>query len=218
MWNNINAVIFDLDGTLADSMWIWEDIDIRFLAERGIPMPKDLQKTIEGQSMWETALYFKKHFPLEESLEELIKIWNDMAYEAYQSRIPLKPGAREFMDFLRERQVRMGMSTSNSRELVEAFLTAQNITGYFDTIVTSNEVPHGKPAPDVYLCAMERLGMTPLECLVFEDILPGIEAGKAAGMQVYAVHDDYSKNIEQEKRRMSDRYIMDYYELLGGRL
>ena len=88
MLNNIRAVLFDLDGTLVDSMWMWKDIDIEYLGSRHLPLPEDLQRSIEGMSLTETAVYFKKRFALPDDLEEIKKEWMDMAREKYRSQEP----------------------------------------------------------------------------------------------------------------------------------
>ena len=131
MWKNTKAVIFDLDGTLADSMWIWKEIDIRFLAQRHLPMPEGLQREIEGLSMRETAVYFRERFGLRDTEEELMGEWNDMAYRAYVSEVPWKPGAEEFLTQLRHEGIAMGIATSNSPELVKAFLLARGKETFF---------------------------------------------------------------------------------------
>lgn len=212
---NIRAVLFDLDGTLVDSMWMWKDIDIAYLGCRGIPMPMSLQKDIEGMSFSETAVYFKETFRLTESLEEIKAEWNAMAYEKYAHEVPLKPYAREFLKECRRRDIRMGIATSNSRELVEVVLENQGIRDYFQVVTTACEVAAGKPSPDIYLKVAENLGVPPRDCLVFEDVPAGIMAGKRAGMQVVAVYDDFSAAMEPEKRELADEYINDYRELLG---
>lgn len=214
MLNNIKAVIFDLDGTLADSMGIWKEIDVRFLRSRGLTMPEDLQRQIEGLSMRETAKYFRRRFWLRDTEEELMKEWNEMAFEAYSSKIQLKPGAYEFLQLLKSRRIVTGIATSNSPELTRAFVASAGLERLLDCVVTANEVKRGKPAPDVYLLAKEKLGVKCEECLVFEDITAGIEAGKAAGMKVCAVYDDYSRDADKEKRELADYYISDYVSLL----
>lgn len=170
MLKNIKAVIFDLDGTLADSMWIWREIDIRFLHSRSLAMPQDLQQQIEGLSMKETAAYFRKRFSLLDSEEELMREWNEMAFTAYASEILPKPGAEEFLHLLKDRGIAVGIATSNSLELTQAFLNGSGIGKLFDCVVTANEVRRGKPAPDVYLLARDRLGAASSDCLVFDDI------------------------------------------------
>ena len=96
MLNGIKAVIFDLDGTLVDSMWMWADIDVEYLGRFGYELPPELQKEIEGMSLNETAIYFKNRFQIEDDLETMKQEWMDMARDKYLHEVPLKPGAREF--------------------------------------------------------------------------------------------------------------------------
>lgn len=218
MLENIKAVIFDLDGTLVDSMWMWKSIDVEYLGRKGIAVPEDIQafqEELEGMGFTETAVFFKNRFQIEDSLEEIKKTWIFMAEEKYCNEVPLKAGVREFLEELRNRNIRIGISSSNSRELIQVVLKAHGIAEYFDCITTCCEVPNSKPAPDVYLKTAEELQVEPKDCLVFEDVPMGIMAGKNAGMQVCAVEDAYSKRQEAEKRRLADYYIEDYYEVLN---
>ena len=96
MLNNMEAVLFDLDGTLVESMSMWGDIDVESLKKFHLPVPEGLQQAIEGLSMYQTAVYFKENFAIEDSLEEIMDDWNRMAYEKYTTDIPLKPGVRAF--------------------------------------------------------------------------------------------------------------------------
>ena len=214
MLKGIDACFFDMDGTIIDSMWMWKEIDIAFLGERNIPMPNDLQKNIEGKSFSETAIYFKERFNLNESLDEIKKIWNDMAMYKYCNEVPLKNGFREFLKKLKAAGIKTGIATSNSYELASSCLKALGVFDEFDTIVTSCHVGCGKPAPDVYLKCASDCNVEPDKCLVFEDILFGIEAGHRAGMKVCAVYDEYSKNVDIEKRNSAEYYIRDFMEVL----
>lgn len=210
MLDNIQAVIFDLDGSLVDSMWIWRDIDIEYLGKFGIPMPDDLQRQIEGMSFSETAVYFKEHFPIPYSIEQMKEDWNRMARDKYLNEVPFKEGAEAFLKECRKRGILLGIATSNSRALVENIADVHGFHNYFQCIMTGCEVAHGKPAPDIYLEVAKKLNVDPANCLVFEDIIPGIQAGKSAGMKVCAVEDAYSADSRDAKQTLADYYITDY--------
>lgn len=207
------AFLFDLDGTLVDSMWMWGAIDVEYLGKFGLTCPPDLQKAIEGMSFSETAAYFKKRFALEASLEEIKADWISMSIEKYRSQVPPKPGTEAFLSWAAKQNIKMAVCTSNGREMVDAVLSSLNLARYFDCIITGCEVAAGKPSPDIYLEAARRMDVSPAECAVFEDVPAGILAGKRAGMEVFAVEDEYSLGMEEEKRALSDFYIRDYREL-----
>lgn len=195
-------------------MWVWSEVDIRYLGEMGLSVPADLQEEIEGMGFTEVAEYFKKRFQISQDIEQIKETWNILAMDAYQNQVKLKPGIRSFLTYLKSQNIRTAVASSNSRELIEAVLKSHRIDRYFDCIVTSCEVQRGKPAPDVYLEAAGRLGVKPENRLVFEDIVAGIQSGKAAGMTTCAVEDAYSLAQREEKRRRADYYIESYDEVI----
>lgn len=214
MLKDIKAVIFDLDGTLIDSMWMWKDIDVEYLQKYGVILPEDLQRKIEGMSFSETANYFKEKFSIPDSIDKIKDTWNTMARDKYANEVPMKVGVMDFLNFLKNKGFKTGIATSNSIELVELILETHQIKHYFDSIHTSCEVEKGKPAPDIYELVAKDLNVLPKECLVFEDVVQGIMAGKNAGMKVCAVYDDYSKDMDSEKMALADYYIQEFTELL----
>lgn len=216
MLNKKKAVIFDLDGTLVDSMWMWKTIDVDFLKEYGYACPRDLQKAVEGMSFSETAAYFKERFSLPLSTDEIKKIWTEMSLEKYCSQVPLKRGAKGFLQQIKALGLQCGIATSNGREMVDAVIEALQIGSYFQVVATACEVAAGKPEPDIYLKVADALGVEPKDCLVFEDVPAGITAGKRAGMTVCAVEDEFSADMREEKRALADYYIRDYYDILNG--
>lgn len=212
--DNMKAVIFDLDGTLVDSMWMWHAIDVEFLGEYGYECPEDLHRVIEGMSFSETVVYFKERFLLPLSLEEIKDVWTRMSIDKYRYEVPLKPGAREFLELIKKKNIKCGIATSNGRELVDAVLHSLGIEGYFQAVTTACEVKAGKPEPDIYLYVAGQLGVEPADCLVFEDIPAGILAGKRAGMKVCAVEDEFSRLLKKEKMDLADDFIEDYFQIL----
>ncbi len=211
---DIRAVIFDLDGTLIDSMWVWRDIDIEYLKGFGLDMPDDLQENIAGISVTQTAVYFKERFHIPDSIEKIIGDWDRMALEKYTTQVPLKPGALEFLKYLKSRGIPCAIATSNSRRLTQAVLEAHNITGYFQVILTGEDIHKGKPEPDVYLETAGKLKIEPGHCLVFEDIPYGVMAANRAGMTCAAIDDPDSRWQEEDKRRLARYYIQDYFDIM----
>ena len=132
------------------------------------------------------------------------------------NEIPLKDGVQDFISLLKERDMKLAIATSNSRKLAKDCLRANGILNAFDYICTSDEVPRGKPEPDVYLHAAKMIDTKPEHALVFEDIPYGLLAGKRAGMEVCAVKDSYSERAVKEKREIADYYIDTYYDILNG--
>ena len=178
MLDGIKAVLFDLDGTLVDSMWMWGAIDVEYLGRHGLTVYPGLQQAIEGMSFSETAAYFKEQFALPDSLDVIKAEWIAMSKEKYAHEVPLKPGAREFLEYLKSHGIKAGIATSNGRELLDAVVAGQGLAPYFQCLMTSCEAGAGKPAPDIYLKVAAELGAKPEDCLVFEDTPAGARPGK----------------------------------------
>jgi HAD superfamily hydrolase (TIGR01509 family) len=213
MFKDIKAVIFDLDGTLIDSMWVWEKIDVDYLRKRNIDMPQDMRNDIAHLSFEGTAKYFKNRFNLPDSLQEIMTEWYEMAFEEYSNNIGLKSGVKSFLDALKKSNIKIGLATSNSNALLEIVLKNNEIYHYFDAITTTNEVLRGKNFPDVYLLAAQKLKVSPQNCLVFEDILPAVQGAKSAGMKVIGVEDQSSLHQKKEIIVAADMFITKYQEL-----
>lgn len=210
MLENIKAAIFDLDGTLVDSMWVWDKIDIDYLRIKGFDVPSDLRAAIEHLSFDETARYFKQRFNLMDSVDEIKDTWNNMAYHEYAYNVTLKPYASELLSMLKASGIKLALATSNNNLLLEAVLKNHNIYHLFDVIVRTDEVEKGKNFPDVYLLAAERLQVKPQSCIVFEDILPAMFGAKLAGMRVVGVYDEFSACQSDEIKSTCDHYITTF--------
>lgn len=218
MFNNIKGVIFDLDGTLIDSMWVWDQIDIEYLSEKNLEVPKNLNDEIGHLSFNQVAVYFKERFKLKDSLDEIKQRWSDMAYYHYSTDIKLKEGVVEFLKFLKESNIKIGLATSNSHDLLEVVLKNNNIYDYFDAITITDEVSVGKHEPDVYLLAAKKLNVSPSECLVFEDIVQAIKGAKKAEMKVVGVADSRNIDDRDEIISLTDKFITNFNEMIPEKI
>lgn len=214
MLDNIEGAIFDLDGTLVDSMWVWSQIDIDYLKMHGHSTPIDLKDNIMHLSFSQTAAYFKERFNISDSVDKILTDWHNMAFNHYSNNVKLKPGVKEFLEKLKDRKIKIALATSNSVPLLEACLKNNKIYDYFDSITTTDEVSNGKNCPDVYLLAASKINIAPENCLVFEDILPAVQGAKAANMKVVAVQDDDSLESKELLIKYADKYIESFNELL----
>ena len=212
--DNFKAVIFDLDGTLIDSMGIWARIDEEYLSSFGYTVPKNLQEEITHLTLTETANYFKLRFNIVDSIENIIATWHEMALIHYTYHIKLKANVIPFLDSLKKKNIKIALATSNSIPLLEATLKNNGIYNYFDAITTTEEVKKSKDNPDIYLLSAKKLNVLPEDCLVFEDIVQAVKGAKKAGMTVYAIYDKNSENQKDELIKIADKYILDFNELL----
>lgn len=211
--DGIEGVLFDFDGTLVDSMDMWHEIDVEYTKKHEIPLPDDLHQEIEGMRFYEVAVYFRKRFSLPYTEEEIMQEWHEMAFEHYATSIPFKEGALSFLKELKKEGLRLAIATSNSYDLLMASLELHGLTDFFDAVCTAEDVTRGKPAPDVYLLAASRIGTAPGKCLVFEDVLHGIRAGKAANMRVCAMYDRMSEDMWDEILNVADEHVYSFLEL-----
>lgn len=214
MFENVKAAIFDMDGTIVDSMWIWDEIDTEYLKRHGLSVPPTLKEDIAHLNFHEVAIYFKKTFNLPYEPHEIEAEWNRMAYEAYCNKVELKPGIKAFLQSLKAKNIKIALATSNNTLLLEACLKANKIYDYFDSITLTSEVSRGKDFPDVYLLSAEKMSVAPENCVVFEDLLAAVKGAKLAGMKVVGVYDKYSQNNHGGMKELADDFIEDYTELM----
>ncbi|KFI45167.1 HAD family hydrolase [Bifidobacterium biavatii] len=191
--NTGKAAIFDLDGTLLDSMGVWDQVDIDFLGRRGIAVPDDYMAKVAAMQFRQIAEYTIARFDLPDTPEQLMDEWDEMARVAYSTVVEAKPHAVEYLRHLKTTGAKLAVATSLPPALREPAMEHVGIRGFFDTVVSVDDAGDaGKDQPDVYLLAASRLGVAPADCTVFEDLLVGVQTAKSIGMTVWAMHDDSS--------------------------
>ena len=211
---NIEGAVFDLDGTLLDSSWVWEKVDEKFLGDRGFQVPDDYVDEISPLGAERAAVYTIERFGLNEDKDDIVREWIEMAKKEYATEVVCKPYAKEFLEELQKLNIKMAVATSSDRELFMKTLEREGILKYFQKIVTVDEVERGKGYPDIYEEATRRIKVNPHKCLVFEDILAGVTGASLGEFNVVAVFDEKSKHNWEKIKSISKYSINDYKELL----
>ena len=206
----IKGAIFDLDGTLLDSLGVWGVVDRRFFERRGLKMPTDYQAAIKGLSFIDTARFTKRLLGLDESPEEIAMEWHRDVVNEYALSVPLKPGAGEYLRRLSAKGVKLAVATTSREELFVPCLKRNGVHGLFSAFATTDETGEHKSTGRVYRLAAERLGLVPGDCVVFEDILSGITGAKNSGFRTVCVYDPVNRDEWEALRAASDFSITDF--------
>ena len=211
---HLQGAIFDLDGTLLDSMWVWAAVDRSFLGARGFDVPEDYVEAIAHLGLTAAAEYTIARFELNETVAEISAEWDRLARTAYEEQVMLKPFAKEYLLSLKARGIRLAAATASPDALYIPALKHNGIYDLFDAFTTVEEVNMPKGHPAIYLKAAQKLGLLPQNCVVFEDILPGIAGAKQGGFYAVGVFDPSAAAQKREICSLCDRYIYSFEELL----
>jgi HAD superfamily hydrolase (TIGR01509 family) len=206
----ISGAIFDMDGTLIDSMFIWRDVGKRYLVSCGITPSENLREEIKKLTTWETVDYFKAKYIPDKTQEEIYKGIDSLLWPMYREEAFPKEGIFLLLDSLKERGVKMVVATATDKLLVEMILEKLGLLCYFSDVYTCSMVGAGKESPLIYEKALEHLGTSKGETIVFEDANYAIKTAKNAGFVVAGVYDDSQSTHQDEIKALSDYYITDY--------
>ncbi|MCI5744832.1 MAG: HAD family phosphatase [Erysipelotrichaceae bacterium] len=210
----IKGVIFDLDGTLLDSTFVWNEVDMKFFNRRNMEIPPTYVEDIAHIGLKEAAIYTKNKYNIKESIDEIIKEWRDGVYHQYANVLSLKPHVIEFLKTLKENNVKIALATANDKYLYEPCLKRLNIAKYFDIIVDVEVVNEGKGSPKIYDYVKEKWQLKASEIAVFEDISIGLKTAYENSYISIAVDDNASIDEEDIKRKYSYYYLYDFKELM----
>src|SRR5437870_7248400 len=197
----LSAIIFDLDGVLADSEPWWNQIDARLLAEYGATYCGEYHQNVVGVNYRLAIEFYKKAFGLSAPTLEMMRRRGEIATEFFANRVGLFPHVEEVLQELRQMKLRLAVATSSVGASARPFLDRHQLTGFFGVIITGEEVERGKPAPHIYLRASDRLAIPVNACVVVEDALPGVAAAKAAKMRVAAIPDRRFANPREYEKK-----------------
>lgn len=210
----IKSIIFDLDGTLIDSMKIWYRIDRQFLIENGIENPpREISERMKKLTIDESSELFISEFNLDCTKEYVIKRIEELVRSEYEEKIPLKPNVLDILDFLDRRNIPYCIATATYKSLATAVLRRCGIADRFAFMLTDEDYPRGKNFPDIFMGACARFGTQPAETLIVEDSLHSIETAKNAGFPVAAVYDESAEQDIERIKSLADYYFNSVYEI-----
>ena len=207
----LTGAIFDFDGTLLDSMFIWDTIGEDYLRTLGKEPHENLKETFMTLTLEEAAEYYREHYKVTLSVTEIVDSINAMVEGIYRTKVTLKPGVMAYLCLLKESGVKMCVATVTDRYLVEDTLERFGILHYFCGIFTCAEVGYGKDKPIIYQKALEHLGTAKEETFVFEDSLFALETAKAEGFPTVGVYDMHESR-QEEMKRLADCYVRSFEE------
>ena len=204
---------FDMDGTLIDSNRVWKEVDERFLARRGIPYTRAYYEGVAHTILPLAAQFTREFCHLEESCQEIMDEWMDMAKDIY-AHVTVKPGVRAYLKQCRAEGRRMAVVTSSVPEHCHTALERLGLEKYFESITFAQQLGLEKKDPEVWLKAARESGVEPESCTIFDDSLSACRGARAARMRVVGVYDSFFARDEREMRSFCDVYIRSFEELL----
>lgn len=211
---DIEGAIFDMDGTLLDSMHIWDDLGARYLRSIGVTPDDNLREVLRALSLQQAAEHFIDHYGVNQTVLEITRAIYGIIANCYYHEVTEKRGVRDLLDAMRAAGVKMYVATATDRSLSQAALENNGLYEYFSGMVTCSEVGHGKDEPDIYIAARDAIGTDTAKTAVFEDALHAAQTAKDAGFIVVGVEDESALPQRDEIREASDAYTIDFSELI----
>lgn len=214
---NIKLFLFDLDGTILDSLKIWNDIDLLFFKNHNLIMGEDYHIAIAPLTLEETATYTKNTYKLDIDEEQIMKEWSDLAIKEYAENVNLKKGVKEFLDYLKNKNVHLAIATSCNEEMFKPCLERYGIVSYFEHFYTSQNLKINKSNTNFFKEILNEYKIEPDQILFFEDSLASMKCAKSLGFNVVAVMDKKWEKQKEEIIASSDYQIEDFSQFILNR-
>ena len=208
----IDGVIFDMDGTLLDSIPMWDHVATRYFRSRGIELPEETQQYIRHISLLEGAQYIKEQFNLPDAPETLVEGTLSLVRQQYLYEVPAKPGVTELLQTLHAQGIKISVATASDKELAQRAFERLGLAPYIDFIISCDEVGVGKNFPDIYETALARLGTSKTRTLVVEDALYALQTAKTAGFLTAGVWEAFYPAEQEEQLRQTADYFFTSFE------
>ena len=209
-----NVYIFDLDGTLVDSMPVGIGIVLGYLDEKGIAYPDDIVTTLTPLGYKGSAKYIAEHLADADTVERVYEYFKQQTLRAYGETIPLKPRVKETLEALKAKGYRLNVLTASPQLLTDICMKRLQIYDLFENVWSIDAFGMTKADEGIYLEAAKRLGVEPCQCIMADDNLNVLKTAKRVGMGTVGVYDDSSKDVADEMRQVADKYVVDFAELL----
>lgn len=210
----MKGAIFDVDGTLLDSMGVWGYACQIFFEKYNIVLSDEKANELREMALERSVPMIIKEYGLNMTAEDAINEVKATVAKAYLTTVPLKSGAREYLQKLKDGGVKIAVATSSYKELCEGAFRRLEIADLIDEYAFVSEVSRGKDFPDVYILAAQKLGAEPKDCTVYEDIVPGIKSAKQGGFMTCAIHDFSNEADTDVLKQYADHYITGWEDLL----
>ena len=208
----IKGVIFDIDGVLLDSLGIWDDLGARYLKSIGVEPEEGLNVILFSMSMEQGASYLNEHYNLQKSDAEVHMGLSQMLEDFYFNEVLPKPGAKELLEFVKAKGIKITAATSSPRRHIEKALERNGMLSFFEKIFTNSEVGASKHSPEIYNRAAAFLGTKPSDTLVFEDSLYALKTAGNAGFNTVGVYDLKGEKDQEGVKNTGDHYVMELNE------